>query len=385
MVTPSYVPILGGTETCVRELSVALRRRGHHVDVLTLNMDEKWKPRPTTRIFDEDGGRVFRWGARNPIGAIRTPWLNRLTKRGVDSRLRGLLYGVMQTHFVPLGRIRELAKQYDIVHCHDEVDLVFPMLLHPHVMHLHTLADTFTAYRTSAVARYLFCRCAEYWVANSADSMKRAMKLGVPCNRINVVHNGVDPQVFGPRHSHNSSPPVILFVGRLSPRKGLKVLLDALDYLTVPATVQIVGGVADEEYERQVRERIHQITVRGVNVHLCGPLSGAELVEAYRNADIFVCPSLIESFGIVVVEAMSCGVPVVASRVDGLLDIVEDGVNGLLFEPGNAQELAACIERLWGNADLRKELGQNARESVLTRFTWDHVGEQIERVYEFVR
>jgi glycosyltransferase involved in cell wall biosynthesis len=214
--------------------------------------------------------------------------------------------------------------------------------------------------------------------------MKRATELGVPHNRINVVHNGVDPQVFSPSHSYNSFP-VILFVGRLSPRKGLKVLLDALDYLTVPATVQIVGGTADKEYERRVRERIHQLTTRGLNVRLCGPLSGPELVEAYKNADIFVCPSLIEPFGIVVVEAMSCGVPVVASRVDGLLDIVEDGVNGLFFEAGNAQELVACIEPLLKDENLREKLGRNARETVLARFTWDNVAEQIERVYGFVR
>jgi D-inositol-3-phosphate glycosyltransferase len=384
MVPPSYAPILGGTETCVRELSVALRRRRHHVDILTLNMDEKWKPRPTTRVSDEDGRRVFRWGARNPVEAIRTPWLNRLAKRGVDSRLRGLIYGVLLTHFIPSGGIHELARQYDVVHCHDEVDLTFPILLHPHIMQLHTVSETFPAYRASPLLRYLLCRCAEYWVANSADSMKRATELGVPHNRINVVHNGVDPQVFSPSHSYNSFP-VILFVGRLSPRKGLKVLLDALDYLTVPATVQIVGGTADKEYERRVRERIHQLTTRGLNVRLCGPLSGPELVEAYKNADIFVCPSLIEPFGIVVVEAMSCGVPVVASRVDGLLDIVEDGVNGLFFEAGNAQELVACIEPLLKDENLREKLGRNARETVLARFTWDNVAEQIERVYGFVR
>jgi glycosyltransferase involved in cell wall biosynthesis len=343
-------------------------------------MDEKWKPRPTTRISDENGGRVFRWGARNPIEVIRTPWLNRLTKRGVDSRLRGLIYGVLLTHFIPSCGIHELARQYDVVHCQDEVDLTFPILLHPHIMHLHTVSETFPVYRTSPLLRYLLCRCAEYWVANSADSMKRAIELGVPGNRINVVHNGVDPQVFSPNHSYNSFP-VILFVGRLSPRKGLEVLLDALDYLTVPVAVQIVGGAADKEYERRVCDRIQQLTTRGLHIRLCGPLSGSELVGAYRNASIFVCPSLIEPFGIVAVEAMSCGIPVVASRVDGLLDIVEDGINGLFFEPGNAQELASCIELLLKDENYRKKLGRNARETVLARFTWDHVAEQVESLY----
>src|SRR5207248_10523095 len=89
MATPSYAPILGGTETAVRELSLALRKRGHSVDILTINMDAKWHPRWTTVVAEEQGGRVFRWGACNPTDWIHTERLNRLVGRNVDAFVVG--------------------------------------------------------------------------------------------------------------------------------------------------------------------------------------------------------------------------------------------------------------------------------------------------------
>lgn len=381
MATPSYRPIIGGTETCVRELSLALRRQGQTVDVLTVNMDAKWHPRWKTIISNEDGGRVFRWGAWNPTGWIRTPLVNRLVGRHLDAFLIGRLQRLAMIHLVLRPGILALASNYDVVHCHDEVDLTLPLVTRPHVMHIHTMAETFHDYRASFPARCLLRRCARRWVANSLDSATKAVRLGVPANRVTTVVNGVDPQVFAPTNTHRNTNE-LLFVGRFVPRKGLSVLLAALEHVATPVTLRIVGWADDERYRQELQSAVAALNRAGPHrLHLLGPCTGQQLVSLYQNAAIFVCPSLIEPFGIVAVEAMSCATPVIASKVDGLTEVVEDGVTGLLFEPGDHHALAILIERLLRDDALRSRLGENGREKVLSSFTWDRAAAALRRVY----
>ncbi|MCA1644672.1 MAG: glycosyltransferase family 4 protein, partial [Chloroflexi bacterium] len=378
----SYAPILGGTETAVRELSLALRKRGHTVDILTTNMDAKWQPRWTTVVNDEDGGHVFRWGACNPAGWVRTEQLNRLIGRNFDSFVVGRLQHFAMVHLLLRGGTPRLARGYDVVHCHDEVDLTFAVALKPDVMHLHTLAEAAPVYERSSIARGILRRSARAWIANSRDSARRAITLGVHADSLTVVANGVDPDVFRPGLIPTSGNEV-LFVGRIVPRKGLDVLLRALTHVQAPVNLRVVGTPSSERYAAVLRAAAADVERTSAHrIHFLGSRTGRQLVELYQQASVFVCPSLIEPFGIVALEAMSCEVAVLASRVDGLIEFVDNCATGLLCEPGDERGLAAQLERLLQDPALRRRLGRGGRERVISSFAWSGIAAQVERVYE---
>ncbi len=166
----------------------------------------------------------------------------------------------------------------------------------------------------------------------------------------------------------------LLFVGRHERRKGIHVLLEVLPDLMArhPAwTCELVGhhSVVDTggaTFAQQFLER-HAGAEWLPRVEFAGPVADTELAARYARADVFVAPSLFESFGLIYLEAMQHGVPVVGAAVGGVPDVVHDGVDGLLVPPGDAPALAAALERLMDDEDLRRRLGQAAAESLTTR------------------
>jgi glycosyltransferase involved in cell wall biosynthesis len=119
----------------------------------------------------------------------------------------------------------------------------------------------------------------------------------------------------------------------------------------------------------------------GAHVKFLGHVPREELIEAYRACDVFVLPSDYEAFGIVLLEAMACGKPCVATRVGGVSDIVDHGKTGLLVEYGNVQALKEALVSLLGDHELRAEIGAAARRSVGERFDWSAVVSRIEAEY----
>lgn len=183
---------------------------------------------------------------------------------------------------------------------------------------------------------------------------------------------------------------LLLFVGRLEWRKGVATLLHALRIVSkeIPnAKLAVVGGKifgkkanGDDmkEYNRlaMIAEKI------GVadRVRFTGAVSHGYLKKFYSSADVLIVPSYYESFGLVPLEGFSCGVPVIASRTGGLMNTIQDGQNGLLFEPRNPPGLAEKILALYRSPDLARLLAQTARESV-KQYSWRRIGEQIAGLY----
>jgi glycosyltransferase involved in cell wall biosynthesis len=170
------------------------------------------------------------------------------------------------------------------------------------------------------------------------------------------------------------APFTVLFVGRLVERKGVSHLIDAMSLLSAErqARLVIVGdGPERGRIEQQVRER-------GLDrcVVLRGQVSQEALQDAYAAADAFVLPAIVdrrgdtEGLGVVLLEAMNHRVPVVASRIGGITDIVADGVSGLLVPPGDATALAAAVERLARDPELARRLGDAGYARLRERFSW---------------
>ncbi|MGH9683083.1 MAG: glycosyltransferase family 4 protein [Candidatus Acidiferrales bacterium] len=212
------------------------------------------------------------------------------------------------------------------------------------------------------------------YVALTEFARNKFIASGFPGNRIVVKPNFVDPD---PRADHHGCDYAI-FVGRLSPEKGLNVLIDAWARLPKGYSLHIAGdGPERNRLERRVRER----NVAGVK--FLGRLGHDDTIAALKAAKCLVLPSLCyEGFPMCIAEAFACGVPVICSRLGGMQEIVEDGRTGLLFEPGNAADLAKQIEWVWSHPSDLCVMGLEARREYEERYTAEKNYAQLMGIYE---
>lgn len=177
--------------------------------------------------------------------------------------------------------------------------------------------------------------------------------------------------------------PVVLAVGRMIERKGFPVLVRAARKLRGRARVVIVGG---GEYEPVVRREVERNSVGDV-VRLAGRVSNAGLADLYRRCAVFCLPAIVDSrgetegLGVVLIEAMSHGKPVVASRLGGIVDAVEDGETGLLLPPDDPDALGGALLRVIGDPKLAARLGEAGRERARKLFSWEGVARRHLELY----
>jgi D-inositol-3-phosphate glycosyltransferase len=227
-------------------------------------------------------------------------------------------------------------------------------------------------------------------IATCSDEAFELKKPGVPPRNITVIPCGVDLDHFTPEggHEERHRRHRVLSVGRLVPRKGVGTVIEAIAELVadgLDVELVVVGGGAagpggsDPELDRLDRTaRRARIADR---VELRGQVPQTDLPELYRSADVVVCAPWYEPFGIVPLEAMACGIPVVASSVGGLIDSVVDGGTGRHVPPRDVEAVAAAIRDLLRDGDLRRHLGENGRERMTRRYAWSRIAANTERSY----
>ena len=205
---------------------------------------------------------------------------------------------------------------------------------------------------------------AGHWIVASSFSRQTLVEHGVPRERIHVVPYGIDLTRFAApayRRSTDSRPLKLLFVGTINQRKGIGYLLEALDQLEPGSVELLVCGRVVDDLSIFRRHR--------ASVEIRASVSEAELMKAYRNADLFVFPSLAEGFAHVLLEAMASGLPVISTTRTAAPDLIEPGVEGYVIEPGRADLLSTCmrwcLEHRWQQA----EMGRAARRKA-EAFTW---------------
>jgi len=207
----------------------------------------------------------------------------------------------------------------------------------------------------------------------------RVAEIGLPAPRIAVVHNGVDTDIFTPDNGRPRGNHLI-YVGRLSPEKGLRHLLEAVRILHQQVSDIELTLVGDGPERAALEGQARALGLAGT-VHFMGARSHDDVPELMRQADIFVLPSLEEGFGIVLIEAMASGLPVVASDTGGIPEIVGDGENGLLVPPGDAKRLAERLLFLCHDLELRRNLADRALCNVRDHFAADAQLRQYESIY----
>jgi glycosyltransferase involved in cell wall biosynthesis len=235
-------------------------------------------------------------------------------------------------------------------------------------------------------------------IAVSPHIAEQAMRLGVESTRVRVIRSGVDADQFRPRPRDREAARqalgigpearLVLFVGNLEPRKQVDVLLRALASVrkSVPGAALIIVGSGESAGVQDQTSRLIRLTHDlGLEpddaVRFAGRVEDRELLDCYTAADVFALPSSSEAQGIVALEAMACGLPVVATAVGGLLDTIEDGRTGFLVPPGDVAALADRLLALLVDDSLRQTVGTAAREAVEREFSWARAVEATIEVY----
>ena len=234
-------------------------------------------------------------------------------------------------------------------------------------------------------------RGADRVIATCSDEVFELKAMGVAPDRISIAPCGVDLTLFSGSRPKRLGGHRILSVGRLVPRKGVEVVIRSLPLLRDAGfddvELLIVGGAGDaaateSDTEAQRLQSVAAALGVGQQVTFRGQVPRDAMPGIFLDADAVVCTPWYEPFGIVPLEAMACGVPVVAAAVGGLTDTVVDQVTGLLVPPRDPAATAAALARLLGNPGLGRTLGRAGRQRARARYSWDRVAAETENAYK---
>lgn len=367
----------GGQNLHVAALSAGLARQGHKVEVFTRRDDPQQPERVTTpsgyTVVHVDAGPV------EPLPKDELLQYMGQFGRYLDAKWARERPDVAHAHFWMSGIATQLAARRHRI---------------PAVQTFHALGVVKQRHQrvddTSPPDRLrlemLVAREAAWVTASSTDEVFELRRLGRDRARISVVPRGVDLDLFspdGPRAARSGRRRIVS-AGRFVPRKGFDTLIKALR--AIPSAELVIAGgpaagdLADDPEACRLRRLADDLGV-GDRVQLLGAVAHEEMPALLRSADVVASTPWYEPFGTVPLEAMACGVPVVASAVGGMLDTVVHDITGLLVPPKSPRDCAGAINTILRDAFLRDSLGASGRDRAKTRYAWDRITEDTLRVY----
>ncbi len=336
-----------------------------------------------------------------------------------DERHRKLLDALLRN-----VRMTGLIREADVVHCHTWYTslggcLIKQLLGIPLVLTTHSLEphrswkeeQLGSAYRVSTWVEKTGYENADGVIAVSRPMKKAAHELyRVRLEKIQVIPNGIDVNQYRPTinpgvissYGIDSDRPFILFVGRISRQKGVLHLLRAAKHLSPGVQVVLCAGPPDTaEIGRETAKAVEEARAQGRNgiIWVDRWVPREDLLCLYSQASLFVCPSIYEPFGIINLEAMACGTPVVASTVGGIPEVVIHGETGFLvpfeprgpanFEPREpdrfSKDLAEAVNDLLRSPEKRRLMGRKSRDRVEKYFSWESVARRTLEYYRKLR
>jgi D-inositol-3-phosphate glycosyltransferase len=386
----------GGANVYVRELARELGRRGVEVDVFT-----RWR--------EKDDPQIQSLGTNARVIHIPSGPMGYWPKMDVYEHL-GEFTAKLQAHVEKEGR------SYDLIHSHywlsaEVARTLAPRWGVPRVQMFHTLGlvkrevmdediDGESDVRVQIEKRAVR-ESAAVTAASEIEVGELVDLYDADRAKIEIIPCGVDPNVFRPMRQMDAREAlgrdqcerIVLFVGRIEQIKGIDVLLRALGLLFFrhpeyrsDLCLLVVGGALDAgddapetEKIEELRRLVHQHRMEA-NVAFVGSMDQQRLALFYAAADVCAVPSLTESFGLVALEAMACGTPVVGTKVGGLQTLIEHGESGLLVPAGDYQALAEAIAQVLSDHRLRMHLAHGARDRA-EHYSWRVVGDRVEALY----
>ncbi|WP_434529982.1 glycosyltransferase family 4 protein (plasmid) [Haloarcula sp. NS06] len=361
MVQSTPYPPEEGIGNYVSNLSDELTNRGHSVTVITrggLEREKTWN----------DGIRVVRIPCP-PVYPFHVDVHGALVNRYLD----------------------RAADQFDLVHSHTPLTPVIrshlPLVTTVHTSVVEDIKHVYGWSPREAMSRVTYHVSSRRLVANQADNAERITTVServggelaehYDIDDATVVHNGVDAERFQP--GAHTDDRYVLFVGRLDYPKGVPDLLEAAESIVESHDIEFVitgKGPQRDQLEQQAK----RIGIEN-NVTFTGYVPRARQIQLYQNATAFALPSHYEGLPTVLLEAMSCGAPVVATTVGGCPEVINDRENGLLAPPEDPPALSNAIDMVLSDPELRNRMSGNARQTILNRFTWEKITDRFEREY----
>jgi glycosyltransferase involved in cell wall biosynthesis len=355
IVTDQYPPMVGGVPSVTHNLAVDMTGRGHDVLVIAPSADTN------SSFCHEDTVAVYRFAS------FEWPW-----------------YAGQRIAFLPLLAMRELIKHIrpDVIHVHSPIVLGpialllarsfhIPLIATNHFMPGNmnwTLASNRRFYESVyAYLSWFYNRCT-FITAPSRTAVRVLREHGLT-TPAKAISNGIDLHTFKPgkrdsaiRRKLNIPEhcPLILYVGRLSEEKRLDVLLEAVTQMRSSAHVALAGT---GPLEAELRTQAAELHIEA-DVSFLGFVSDDDLLTLRQNADVFAIPSEAELQSLATMEAMACGLPIIAANAWALPELVAQNTNGLLFQPGSSDELAHELDMLLSNVDLRHRMGVESRKLI---------------------
>jgi glycosyltransferase involved in cell wall biosynthesis len=378
-----FPPAPGGVERHVFEISRRLVSRGHSVTALTSDLYREYPMErfgPEVPRTDASAGiRVRRLPVWSLSGDLHYPFF-----RGLGRALAEEAPDVVHVHTYGTNHAAA-ARRYSRSHR-------TPYVLSAHYHPIWSMEGGALRHRIRSFYDHRLAapivRDASVLIVQTREEERLIRENGFPLPRVATIPPGYTPlpdpapgdPPFGP--SIGLPGPYLLFVGRLASNKGLLTLVRAFATLArhdPTCTLVLVGE--DGGMRSSVEAEIGRLGL-GARVRFTGFLADERrLAAAFRDARLFVLPSDYESFGLVLLEALAQGTPVVASRIGGIPEFVPDGQAGRLVPPGDAVALGQALLELWDDSDRRKRWGEFGRTHVVPRYTWDRVVDRLLEVY----
>ncbi|MDE4139434.1 MULTISPECIES: glycosyltransferase family 4 protein [Rhodobacterales] len=313
----------------------------------------------------------LRW-MRNPgryIAALRLAW--KTAPRGVKGRLYNLIY------FLEAGVLADELRRQEVDHLHNHIATAactvamlaselsgIPYSFTIHGPDIFFNPNHWRIDEKAARARFVAC------ISEFCRSQLMCFADQSHWARFHIIHCGIDPGRYtsAPHKGAN-----LLFVGRLAAVKGLPILLDALRDLSGDWKLTVIGDGPDRA--------ALEAQAQGLNVDFLGYRSQSEVAEALSNTDVFVLPSFAEGVPVVLMEAMASAVPVVATRIAGIPELVDHATSGLLVPPGDPQELRAALDHMLADSKARQDMGLAGRAKVSDDFNIHTEAARLSRLF----
>jgi glycosyltransferase involved in cell wall biosynthesis len=402
-VSPMYFPILGGAESHMKEISEGLAARGHDVTVLTTNIRNSWdlwdaKPANLPEVESINGvkivrlqpngealGKLIRLCWNLPGGYRVFNWL--LSSSGLELFMRGpRTFGV--TPYL-------LSSNADVV---ASMNWYWPPGLYCHIARrlkpyklvgiplFHTAED----WCEHDIYRRMLC-CCDAIVTNTEYEADFARRRNA--RNVQAVGVGIHPDNFEKRDGravreayHIGHHPVVGFVGRPMANKGITTVIAAMRQVwkTNSEVRLLIAGAAPPSSSLEGLQLHELSTLEGSRVIRICDFKDADKASIFDALDVFVLPSVGESFGIAYLEAWMCGKPVIGADIGPTRDVIHDGVDGVLVKPNDSTALAENIIALLSDPLRREQMGQSGRKKTLARFTWERIIDKMEHIYRDV-
>jgi glycosyltransferase involved in cell wall biosynthesis len=377
-VVPFFPPTHGfGVREVVHQLSRALIKRGHEVVIYTSDMKDLNSRLAVGQFVNIDGINVHYFRSL-PIKRIERLYLT-----------PGLI-----------KKTRNDVKDFDVIHLHGFWSFQNIVLHHfarknsiPYVLQAH---GSLPGSNSHKVLKKLFnslfgtkiLEGASKLVAVSQTEVDQYLAQQIPMHRIATIPNGVDLSrlksrkgVFRKKYSIDNNKRIILFIGRLHPMKGVDILIQAYARLVEEFDDILLVFVGPDDGCLDYLK--NQVMLLGLSdrIVFTGPLYGQEKFDVYKDSDIFVLPSRYEIFGLVLIEASAFSLPIIASNLPSISEIIQDGRTGRLFTSGLVQSLIEKISEALQNPEKSRKMAENNRLVSEQRYDINQVAESVETLY----